>query len=90
MHYRSYLLGLDNGIKRGHDVHSSTDLEAFAAIEPIVGISLAAELWCGTRCVGRWKSAGIEVTASDWAGAEAASPDAKTIRRANSLSACAP
>jgi hypothetical protein len=72
MHYRIYLLGLDNHIKRGHDVQSSSDLEAFAAIESIFGISSAAELWCGTRCVGRWTSAGIEVTASDWAGAEAA------------------
>ena len=44
MHYRIYLLGSDNHISRGHDVHSSSDLEAFAEITPIIGISPAAGL----------------------------------------------
>ena len=62
MHYRIYLLGLDNHIiSRGHDVDCSSDLEAFAEIGPIVGIPPAAELWCGTRLVGQWTPVGIEV-----------------------------
>jgi hypothetical protein len=72
MHYRIYLLGPDDHITRGHDVHCSSDLEAFAEIAPLVGISPAAELWCGARRVGRWTPVGIEVAASDCAGAETA------------------
>ena len=71
MHYRIYLLGLDNHIRMGRDVHCSNDLEAFAETAPIVGVATAAELWCGTRRVCRWTPVGIEVAASDWAGAEA-------------------
>jgi hypothetical protein len=71
IHYRIYLLGLDNHISRGHDVHCSSDLEAFAEIAPLVGIYPAAEPWCGTRYVGRRTPEGIEVAASDWTGPEA-------------------
>ena len=72
MHYRIYLLDLDNHIRRGYDVHCSSDLEAFAEIAPIVGSSRAAELWCKTRHVGRWTPVGAEVAASNWMGSEAA------------------
>jgi hypothetical protein len=72
MHYRIYLLGPDDHITRGLDVHCSSDLEAFAEIARLVGISPAAELWCGARRVGRWTPVGIEVAASDCAAAETA------------------
>jgi hypothetical protein len=73
MHYRIYLLGLDNHIARpGHDVQCSSDLEAFAEIAPLVENFTAADLWCGTRLVGRWTPMGIEVAAGEWAGVEAA------------------
>ena len=54
MHYRIYQLDLDDHIRKGHDVHCSSDPEAFAEIAHIVGVYPAAELWCGTRRVGRW------------------------------------
>jgi hypothetical protein len=54
MHYRIYLLGLDGLIRWRHDVHCSTDAEAFAEIAHIVGSFPAAELWCEDRRVGRW------------------------------------
>jgi len=72
MDYRIYLLGLDDHIRRGHDAHCSSDAEAFAEMAHIIGNSPAAELWCGTRRVGRWTPVGIEIDASAWAGAEAA------------------
>jgi hypothetical protein len=73
MHYRIYQLDRDGHIRKGRDVHCSSDLEAFAEIAHIVGSFPAAELWCGTRRVGRWTPpVDIEVAASDWAGAETA------------------
>jgi len=72
MHYRIYQLGSDDHIRRGHDVHCSTDAEAFAAIAHITGSFPAAEVWCGTRRVGRWKPQNIGIAASDWGEDEAA------------------
>lgn len=55
MHYKIYELGSEGHITMGHDVHCPTDSEAFDEIAHIVGSSQAAELWCGTRRVGRWE-----------------------------------
>jgi hypothetical protein len=70
MHYRIYLLDEDDRIRRGQDADCSTDAEAFAEIAHIVGSFPAAELWCGTRRVGRWEPRDMEVAASDWVGPE--------------------
>ena len=72
MHYRIYQLGPDDHIRRGHDVHCSTDAEAFAEIAHLIGSFPAAEVWCGARRVGRRTSVEIEVAASDWGEDEAA------------------
>ena len=74
MDYRIYLLDMNDRIKRGQDVQCSTDAEAFAEIAHIVGSFPAAELWCGTRRVGRWEPRDIGGGASDWVAAEAAVP----------------
>jgi hypothetical protein len=72
MHYRIYLLDQDDRITRGRDVHCSTDAEAFAEIAHTIGSTSAAELWCGTRCVGRWGPPNRGVAASVWGEDEAA------------------
>jgi hypothetical protein len=66
MHYRIYLLGWDDHIRRARDVDCSTDAEAFAEIAPVIGSFPAAEVWCGKRHVGRRTS--VEIFAPNgWA-----------------------
>jgi hypothetical protein len=72
MHYRIYLLGVDDHISKARDVDCPTDAAVFAEIAPIIGNSSAAEVWCGKRCVGKWTSVEIEVVPSGWAENEAA------------------
>jgi hypothetical protein len=72
----------------GHDAHCSTDAEAFAEIAHTVGIFSAAELWCGTRRVGRWEPRKVGVAASDWDGRH--SLESTTFRTGRLLTPSAP
>src|ERR1700722_716018 len=88
VHYRIYLLDQDGRIRRGHDAHCSTDAEAFAEIAHTVGIFSAAELWRGTRRVGRWEPRTMGVAASDWDGRH--SLESTTFRTGRLLTPSAP
>jgi hypothetical protein len=67
MHYRIYLLASDEHIRHGYDVDCCTDADAFAEIAGVIGGFPAAELWCGTRCVGRWIPEETADHTNDWA-----------------------
>jgi hypothetical protein len=72
MHYRIYLLGPDDHIRRAHDVDCATDAAAFAEIAPLIGSLPAAEVWCGNRRVGVWGSVEKHSPPSGWAEDEGA------------------
>lgn len=51
MHYRIYYLDTDRRLRRAHDFHSSSDVEAKSRLSQTDTVGFAAELWERGRLV---------------------------------------
>jgi hypothetical protein len=58
--YRCYFIDADDHIRSYEQVECETDAQAALRAEILLAASqlTTAELWCGTRLVGRWSKAG--------------------------------
>ena len=52
MRYRIYLYTSGSQVQSMRDGSYASDAEAFVTLRGMMGSALAAELWCGKRCVG--------------------------------------